>query len=148
MLQAAHEEGIHKETIIYLAVMTGLRLGELHDLEWDAIDFEEKTLKVRQITQYVPGEGVISKEPKTSSKRTIQLADITVNLLREYRKYWPKTRLQMGDKWQIERDVLFFSADGKLPRLVTTTMWFSHLLERHSLPHIRFHDLRHTSPYC
>jgi integrase len=71
--------------------------------------------------------------------------DITVNLLREYRKYWLKTELQMGNKWQIEKDALFFGADGKLPPPVTTTMWFSRLLKRHNLPHIRFHDLRHTS---
>ncbi|WP_096466384.1 tyrosine-type recombinase/integrase [Aneurinibacillus soli] len=30
--------------------MTGLRIGELHGLEWNAIDFEEKTLKVKRIT--------------------------------------------------------------------------------------------------
>lgn len=53
--------------LVYLALFTGLRRGELMGLEWSDIDFEKNTLEIRQASQYIPGGGVFSKEPNNET---------------------------------------------------------------------------------
>lgn len=80
-----------------LVLETGLRVGEMIGLTWDAIDFEKRTLTVNKTLEYRHKQGYWrAGPPKTqSSYRTIPLTDCAYNILKriwnnkEYQKKSP-----------------------------------------------------------
>lgn len=145
LLQAAENEAFDYRVILVLAISTGLRRGELMGLEWSDIDFEKLTLTVRQVSQYIPGKGIFTKEPKNeTSKRTVSLPLSVVSLVKEYRKEWAENRIRIADLWQ-GSDRLFVTWDGKPMHPDTISKWFPKFLKRHGLPPLPFHGLRHTA---
>jgi integrase len=131
--------------LITLALSTGLRRGELLGLEWRDLDFEKNTLEVRQSSQYLPGTGLITKDPKNeTSKRLISVPESVVALLKQYKAYQSEEQLKIADLWQGSNRV-FTTWDGKPMHPDTVSGWFPEFLNRHGLPRIRLHDLRHTS---
>lgn len=90
LLEAA--KGHRLETIITLALATGMRRGELLGLKWQDIDFQEGTLQVRRILSRLPtqmgrdkGDLYVESEPKTkSSRRNIVLADFALESLKQH----------------------------------------------------------------
>ncbi len=91
------------------------------------------------------GAGILIREPKTkSSRRTIALSASAVALLKEYKKAQNEERLKVGDLWQ-QNNYVFTAWDGTIMHPDTPSSWFSDFLKAHNLPHIRFHDLRHSS---
>lgn len=91
-------EGSHEDlgSLIYAAVTTGCRRGELCGLRWSDIDFEAATVVVaRSITD--AGGTVAVKDTKTHQARRLALDPSTVEVLRRHRK-----RMQ----WRAEAAVL------------------------------------------
>ena len=64
--------GERLEALYVLALMAGLRRGELLALRWDDIDFGSRQLHVRRAMQRVNGKLQVA-EPKTSSSRRTRL---------------------------------------------------------------------------
>ena len=82
--------------------------------------------------------------PKSShSRRRIALSSSLVLLLREYQAEQQTQRILLG-KLPSDTDLVFSHLDGKPldPGVVSHT--FAKVLKKARLPHIRFHDLRHT----
>ncbi|MBC7342773.1 MAG: site-specific integrase [Clostridia bacterium] len=145
LLTALDSEPLQYKTIVILALATGLRRGELMGLEWQDVDFENGTIEVRQASQYVPGIGTFTKEPKNeTSKRVIAVPRSVMALLKQYKAQQTEERLKVGDLWQ-GSNRLFTTWDGKPMFPDTISKWFPQFLRRHNLPHITFHGLRHTS---
>lgn len=145
IIRALTTEELKYQVIIFLAISTGLRLGELVALEWKDINFEEKYLTVMRTSQSIVGLGTFCKTPKNdSSCRRVTLPRSIIDLLREYKAHQNEIRLQLGDTWQ-NYDRLFTQWDGKPMYTQTPSQWFSKFLKRHNLPHIPSHGLRHTS---
>jgi integrase len=118
-----------------LALGTTLRMGEILGLNWQDIDFERATLQVRR-TRTVTPEGPTLGDPKTrSSRRQIQLARSLVNDLREYR-----VRASM-----LGMELIFVGTRGQLLSATVVREAFYRAAVKAGLPHIRFHDLRHTA---
>jgi integrase len=138
-------QGHPLEAFIALALVTGLRHGELMALRWQDINFEAKSLKVNHTVTLVWGHGYIENEPKTStSKREIMLPQFVINSLLRHRARQERTRLLSGDKWQ-ETGLVFCNRYGTYRDPSTTNKSFHRLLERNGLPSIRIHDLRHSA---
>ena len=96
LLQSLDNEPLKYRTGIILTLATGLRLGELLGLEWQDVNFDECFIRIRQVSQYLPGKGVFTKEPKTeTSKRVISVPNSVLVLLKEYRKAWLEDRLKV-----------------------------------------------------
>lgn len=145
LLRALENEPLKYKVIVILALSTGLRRGELMGLEWSDINFKSNTLEVKRTSQYVPGIGVITKEPKTeTSKRVISIPESVMSLLKKYKSEQAKERLEVGDLWQ-GSDRLFTTWDGRPMHPDTISGWFPELLNRNGLPRIPFHGLRHTA---
>lgn len=145
LLEALEEEPLKYRTAVYLALASGLRLGELCGLEWQDIDFEAGTLTVARASQWLPGRGVFTKEPKTEeSKRTIALPASVLSLLRRYKAQQNEERLKCGELWRGSGRILTTWNGGPV-RPETVSQWFKRFLQRHGLPKITFHGLRHTS---
>ncbi|CCF84139.1 tyrosine-type recombinase/integrase [Nitrolancea hollandica] len=134
-----------RRTLYTLAVTTGMRAGELYGLRWGDIDLSAGRLSVRRALQRQRDKGLVFVTPKTArSRRTIILSKWAVSMLREHRTRQLEQRLAAGPLWQ-DGDVVFCRAAGNPLDPSTETGTFSETLKRAGLPHIRFHDLRHTA---
>ncbi|WP_089610061.1 tyrosine-type recombinase/integrase [Dehalobacterium formicoaceticum] len=130
--------------ILFTAIRTGLRRGELLGLKWSDVSFREKTLKVVRALAYVPEKGIFFKVPKTKeSRRKIDISDEVVNVLKEHRKDQAAAKLFWGEKYSKD-DLIFCQDDGKPMHPDTISGWFPEYLEQIGLPRLNFHCLRHT----
>jgi len=144
-LNQLEEKDLKYKVVVTLAITTGLRRGELAGLEWRDIDFNNATLEVRQASQYLPGKGTFTKEPKNeTSKRVISVPASVMALLKQYKAHRAEERLKTGDLWQ-GSERLFTTWDGRPMHPDTISKWFSKFLKRHGLPPLPFHGLRHTA---
>jgi integrase len=132
-------------TLIYLAVITGMRLGELLGLKWSDINFTEGTLEVRRQAYYVPHLGIIFAELKTiSSRRTIDLCSNAKFILSEEKERIEIVKKFAGPKWQ-DNDLVFPNSFGKPRDASQIRKIFNELIVKSGVTKIRFHDLRHTT---
>ncbi|MGG1204593.1 site-specific integrase [Brevibacillus formosus] len=143
---ASEKEPIKYKLVLWLAISTGLRRGELTALEWTDIDFERAKVFINKTTMHVPGHGLITTTPKTpNSSRNITIPASVMTLLRQYKTEQAKLRLAFGSRWG-GGEKLFTSDRSGLPMYPSNIRaWFCKFLKRHNLPSIRFHDLRHLS---
>lgn len=74
--------------IIYLAIVSGMRRGELLALTWDNVDFYHNKIYVEKSVSELKN-GIVIKRPKTdSSVRSMILPKEMMDLLREHRQTW------------------------------------------------------------
>jgi integrase len=128
-----------------LALLTGMRRGELLGLKWDDIDFERGTLAVRRTLSRGRGGTWELGHPKTASgRRSIALPQSCVSALRKHRVAQNTERLQLGELWD-DHDFIFTNRTGGPLHVNSMALQFEKLTKATGLPKIRFHDLRHTS---
>ena len=138
-------KGNRVETILVLAITTGARHGELLALHWDDVDLEQGVIYIRRTMSRVGGYGYVESDPKTkSSRRRITLPSTAVEALKAHRIKQNEDKLLRGEKW-VERGLVFTSINGGYLSAATVLRWFRVILAAAGLPHIRFHDLRHSS---
>lgn len=121
---------------VWIALETGLRIGEIAGLKWKDVDFENRTLSIRRTLQRISGPSrrksrVVESSPKTpSSNRDIPLSDqLCVEL----------------QKRLLESQSIYILSDGTdclEPRVIRNQ--FYKLLELLDMKRIPFHSLRHT----
>lgn len=138
--------GHRLETLIALAVTTGMRRGELLALRWEDIDWQHGVVAVRRtVNRYGAGVGYVVSEPKTTrGRRTIVVPAFVLDLLRVHRSQQDDLKAQAGETWQ-EQNLVFPSAIGTFFHPNRLLKDFDRLLQEADLPHIRFHDLRHSA---
>lgn len=142
-LKAAKESPHY--ALYYLAISTGMRLGELLGLKWADIDLETGILHVLRQKQYSPGDGFVLVEPKTNAgRRTIRIGDGSVQVLRQHFENQKGLREQMKKRW-VEMDLVFSNSFGRPGDASNIRLDFNKVLISAGLPKIRFHDLRHTA---
>ena len=133
------------EELLVVAVVTGMRRGELLALRWSNIDFERRTLLVLHTVDYIPKYGYVETEPKTKAgKRLISLPHFLVDMLKQHRLQQLEQRLKHGDAWE-NRDLVFPDLRGGYFNPNYLLRVFKKLLNEASLPHMPFHDLRHSA---
>ena len=157
LIECLELENIRHQAIIGLALMTGCRRGELIGLQWEHIDLENGVINVKQAVSYTPAAGIQIKQPKTSSSiRKVSIPDSTVQLLKQYRKWWLEEKMKVGDQWQKKENELqgdawkdpewlFSTWNGYIMHPDTVTSTFKEFIKKHNLPDIRLHDMRHTA---
>lgn len=119
LLRACVEsENSYLETIVLIAITTGLRRGEILELEWDRVNLETGL--------------VIIEEPKNGKRRSTYF----LKPIRE--------RLKMIQKQRpVASGYVFPGRNGFRP-IDITSAWYR-AVERAELKDFRFHDLRHTA---
>src|SRR5919112_601966 len=130
------------EALYVLAVHRGLRQGELLGLKWDDVDLKAGTLQVRR-TLSLTRDGHVMEQPKNSKGRSIDLTQSAADALRSHLQRQLKEIEALGDEYQDQR-LIFPGEKGQPMRPWTLTRKLQRILERAGLPHLRFHDLRHT----
>lgn len=142
MLESA--VGNRLEALYVLAVHTGMRQGELLALRWQDVDMENAAVSIkRSLTR--SGGRVVFGEPKTKkSRRSIRLTRKAVVALRSDLERQLRDMKILGDRYQDQG--LVFTTDTGAPINPSNLRQrsFASLLMQAGLPHMRFHDLRHT----
>lgn len=116
----------------HLAVVTGLRRGELHGLRREDFDLDKGMMYVRRQRVEINGR-LIELAPKTSSSEApVYLDAATVDLIREH-------------VWVSDYFVTEPRTGRPYAQLQTFTKGWKRACKAAGVPVIRFHDLRHTS---
>lgn len=151
------EDNIQMVLIIKLALLTGMRKGEILALQWHDVDFSTNTIHVRHSLSYTKNKGYNLKEPKT--KGSIRKVAPPKKFMDELKKhiYTKKTdRMEASELWEGgEYYFVFSSMFGKPLHQDSPNRWWRRFLtrvnkklkedDRPLLKKIRFHDLRHTA---
>jgi len=143
LIQAAEGSGI--QTLLWIAVTTGLRKGELLGLKWSDLDWQTGRLQIQRQVQRRKGEGLVFCEPKSASgRRVIIFGEKSIQRLHDYKEEQYGERFRAGDRWE-ENDLIFPSPKGTPLDQSKVNKIYRECLKKASLPNIRFHDLRHTA---
>ena len=132
-------------TLYNLAITTGMRQGELLALKWDDIDWQRRTLKIQRQLKRKKGGGFRFSPPKSKAgKRTINLGQNTIRILRDHQNMLVAEKYEAGEKWD-NQGLIFPNTLGKPSQPTKILKRFNNISELAGLPKIRFHDLRHTA---
>ena len=130
--------------LVRLAVLTGLRQGELLGLRWSDVDLGSAVLSVQQTLQAVPGKGISFRDAKTrSSRRNVALSADTCAALRMQRGNQLSDRLAVGMHYE-DRGLVFQTPLGTPMDPSNVRRAWRSIVKKANIGHIRFHDLRHS----
>ena len=143
LLLAARGERL--EGMYYVAVVTGMRIGELLGLRWSDVDWERQGVSVSRQVSRVRGGGLVFQPVKTAAgNRLVALGSDGLDALRDQRVRVDSWRGFAGERW-VEHDLIFPNSLGKPLEPRRAGKEFRAVCERAGLGAVRFHDLRHTS---
>ena len=137
-------------------MFAGLRAGEALALRWENIDFNNKTITVKNSVTQVPifdkkgkvlsRKTVIGQTKTNCSVREVPIPDILIDVLKDWRKcQWVRKELSRVDLLA-PNAVVFSNEDGSVRTYSGCRMIFDRFIKRHNLGkyNIHFHGLRHT----
>jgi integrase len=128
-LKATHDDRLH--ALWRVALLRGLRRGELLALSWADVDLDAGLLHVR-------------RGKTETAQRVVSLDPGTVTVLREHRKRQLQERVATFGSY-VDHGLVFAQEDGTPIPGHRVTFDFQRLAHRHGLPRMRFHDTRHTA---
>jgi len=135
-----------KDTRIYvpalLAVMCGLRRGEIVALRWRNIDLDNQRMSIVETAEQTKAE-VRQKETKTGRARVVDLSSTVVAELRRHRAAQAEEQLRLGVRPD-ESAFVVAQVDGRPIQPNSLTHEWTRVLATTDLERIRFHDLRHS----
>ena len=124
-----------------LAMICGLRRGELCGLRWSDVDLRQGEIHICNQRQVIPGRGTVEAVPKSrSSVRTIPLPAELVRVLRAQLARQTETRLKTG----IDTPYVVSGANNRpvCPHTLDNVLPSS--LAAAGVPRITLHGLRHS----
>ncbi len=132
MLAAAKSEPLWFETLLNLAVFTGMRKGELTALKYSDVSFERMKITVSRSAYKISGIKQSTKSPKSGRERTVSINRQCCELLGQLKE-------KSGGEF------VFHNEEGEMLAPVKITRYFSKFLKKNGITHRKFHALRHTS---
>lgn len=141
LFEAIQDEPLYP--LVKITALYGLRRSELLGIKWDSVDFERGTLTIRHTVTKVSKVVEKDKTKNASSYRSFPLTEEARTIFQAAKDAQRENRRQFGKSYH-ESDYVFTWPDGRPYSPDYVTDKFSKLLKQNSLPHIRFHDLRHS----
>lgn len=121
---------------VLMALLTGMRKGEILGLTWDKIDFDNNTIHIQQILESDGSK--LSKKTKSKKFRQVLIPDLLKYELIRHKQF------QKNDSPTNPNNLVFCTRRGK--RVIPNTL--NDVLDgyclKYDLPRMKFHDLRHT----
>ncbi len=144
LFQHLEYENLTFKTAIYLLTLGGMRRGECLGLFWEHVDFEKKTITIKNNLLNIREKGVYLDTPKTKkSKRTISLPDICFDLLKKLKAKQELEKEMFSNDW-MDTEFVFKDEYGNYYNPSRLSRQWVLFQKKHNLKHIRLHDLRHT----
>lgn len=131
-----------------LAILVGLRRGELLGLQWNDVDFDAGTLSIVRSIVTLHGKPIVAETKTAAGRRRVHLPRRTVRALKEQQARLFSLGLR-ASPWVFPNE----NGEPMNPRNLIRRSFEPILAEAmnvekeagRSFPRIRFHDLRHTS---
>ena len=132
------------EGIVTMTVIYGLRRSEAVGLKWEAVDFANDTFTIQSTV--VRFSKVVEKNTtkNQASHRTYPMTPEVKQMLLTIREKQRDMKEVIGDCY-VDSGYVFTWEDGRFLNPDYVTRKFSQILKANDLPHIRYHDLRHTT---
>lgn len=140
------------EAFLHVAVLTGLRRGEILGLRWSDIDFGAGVIRVRhQLIEGVAADAskgyrrsLQLTEPKTDAgRRVVAMDEELAKVLSRHQVNQEFTRAACDVEWPSE-DYVFRTDTGEPHWPSNFSKKFRAFLASSGLRHIRIHDVRHS----
>ena len=133
------------ELVIRLTLFYGLRRSEVLGLKWNTIDFETKTLTIKHTVSRI-GKNIHQHDrtKNDSSNATFPIPEKILRELEGLKSYQQEMKMLQPNDYH-DSDYIFTKPNGELLSPDYISQHFKLLLEKNNMPHIRFHDLRHSS---
>ena len=130
---------------LLLALLCGLRLGEVGELRLSDVDWKNNTIDISRALIYTPQTGSYAGGTKTEAgERLISLPPGMMAVLHETREYQKEVQTWAGDLWKGEGWIVHGWNGARLHH-DTPSKWFRRFADANGFEGVRFHDLRH--PY-
>jgi integrase len=125
-----------------LAVLCGLRRGEICALRWRNVDLAAGQISVVESLEQTKA-GLRFKPPKSGKGRTVAPSAIVVDELRAHRVKRAQELLRLGVGLS-DDDLVIAHADGSVVQPIYISQHWARTIRKTRLAHLRFHDLRHA----
>ncbi|MDR2168144.1 MAG: site-specific integrase [Clostridiales bacterium] len=133
------------EIVIKLTLFYGLRRSEVLGLRWKSVDFENKTLAINHTVVTIGKNTHMRDQTKNDSSFTVfPIPNEIILELERWKCKQEELKLLQPNDYQDE-GYICTKHNGELISPNFVSQHFKVLLKRNGMPHIRFHDLRHSS---
>ncbi len=139
-------EGKPLRDLFTVAVFTGMREGEICGLPWEAVDFANNTITVKQqlMREKKKGGQHYIAATKNDKWRKLTVPPFVMDILKRVQEEQNRSRDLMGAAWLNHFGLVFTNPDGRYIMPQTAFKRFKKAAEKVGRPDARFHDLRHT----
>ena len=132
------------EPAVYLGLFLGLRRSEAVGLRWKDIDMENGIVHIRNTVVRFSTISELEKTKSKASKRDLFMPSALKEYLQTVWDRQEEERKLVGRPYSDEEHICQW-ADGTVFQPDYVSQRFAKILKKNDLPHIRFHDLRHTA---
>lgn len=144
MLSCLDDESLQFKTLIWIAVCSGCRAGEITGLKFSDFDYDNCQMTVERSIYKLKNQPIAIKPPKDYETRTIKLPKEVIDLVKLLQVEKRREQFTLGTAWNGD-NWLFTQIDGSVMHPHTAGSQFNKFLKKHDLPHKKFHSLRHSS---
>ena len=128
---------------VLLAMLCGLRLGEVGALRYSSVNWNAGTITVDKALKYTPPTGSFIAETKTEAgERVITLPPTMLHIMREAMWDDVMEAQDYPEKWR-GNNWIVHSRHGARANKDTPSKWFRKFADEHGYQGVTFHDLRH-----
>jgi len=132
--------------IIFLALHTGMRRGEICGLKWADVNLSKKQISVKQQAKVDRMDGVkleLGTLKTKSAYRTMPMDGRLIEVLKWHQAQQKKIKKSLGDGYN-DLDLVFSGPAGNIITPNTVGTRFDRLVSKSGVPKRTFHQLRHT----
>lgn len=129
--------------LICFTVLYGLRRSEALGLKWDSFNLEANVFIIKHTVVRFTETVEKDRTKNASSYRTYPMTEEAKQIYINLKKAETDNKKLFGDEYT-NNDYIFKWSNGTPFSPNYVTQRFNALLKENGLPHIRFHDLRHT----
>ncbi|WP_291684923.1 site-specific integrase, partial [Bradyrhizobium sp.] len=140
LIEAVRDTSLLVPTL--LAVLCGLRRGEVCALRWRNVDLVTGQISVVESLEQTKS-GLRFKSPKSGKGRTVALSATMVEELRAHRIKRAEDLLRLGIAMS-DDDLVISHADGSIVPPIYISQQWARTIRKTGLAHLRYHDLRHA----
>lgn len=144
LIQSILQEPIKYQAIIFLALDLGCRRSELTGLTWNDVDLKTGRVQINKTTHYAYQEIYEEGTKTANSERVNYISQITIDVLKQWKKEQLQQQMLMGSKWEGSKRILTTDYGADI-HPDTPTKIFQKIIKKYNLKRITFHGIRHTT---
>jgi len=112
---------------------------------WNAIDFDTKTITIKHtVTRIGKTLHRLDDTKNASSRASFPMSEKIISDLKRWRKWQLGMKVLQSNDY-VDEGYVCTKPNGELLSPEYVSKHFKWMLEKHDMPPIRFHDLRHSS---